>query len=80
MKADPARLQQVPARDERRSVEYYRHGMLSPYAALETRIGLLVGKTAAPDRCAGAVNLRADNLSAHRPSERFARHGPPADC
>ena len=37
-----------PGRAERHGFEYYRHGTLSLYAALNTRNGAVVGKTAAP--------------------------------
>jgi hypothetical protein len=36
-----------PGRMERHGFEYYRHGTLSLYAALNTRDGAVVGKTAA---------------------------------
>src|SRR5918996_195341 len=36
-----------PGRAERHGFEYYRHGTLSLYAALETQTGALIGKTAA---------------------------------
>src|SRR6202045_1204625 len=36
-----------PGRAERHSFEYYRHGTLSLYAALEVKTGKIVGKTAA---------------------------------
>ena len=43
---DPG-LPLVPRRLERHGFEYYRHGTLSRYAALNTRSGEVVGKTAA---------------------------------
>jgi transposase len=71
-----------PGRAERHGFEYYRHGTLSLYAALETRTGLLIGKTAARHRSAEFVDFLgevvasqprgkkihviADNLSAHK--------------
>jgi hypothetical protein len=36
-----------PGRSERHGFEYYGHGTLSLYAALETRSGKVLGKTAA---------------------------------
>jgi hypothetical protein len=35
-----------PGRVERHGFEYYRHGTLSPYAALEVKSGKVHGKTA----------------------------------
>lgn len=35
-----------PGRLERHGFEYYRHGTLSLYAALETKSGKIIGKTA----------------------------------
>jgi transposase len=71
-----------PGRAERHGFEYYRHGTLSLYAALNTRTGEVVGDTA--DRHTSAefvrflstvvttqprgrtIHLIADNLSAHK--------------
>ena len=39
-------LPMSPGRAERHGFEYYRHGTLSLYAALEVRTGEVVGKTA----------------------------------
>jgi len=36
-----------PGRAERHGFEYFRHGTLSLYAALNTRTGNVIGKTAA---------------------------------
>jgi transposase len=71
-----------PGRAERHGFEYYRHGTLSLYAALETRSGLLIGKTTARHRSAEFVqfleelvsqqprgkeiHVIVDNLSAHK--------------
>jgi transposase len=71
-----------PGRLERHGFEYYRHGTLSLYAALNTRNGLVMGKTAArhtsqefvaflADLVANQprgqeIHLMADNLSAHK--------------
>jgi transposase len=71
-----------PGRAERHGFEYYRHGTLSLYAALNTQTGEVVGNTA--DRHTSAefvrflstvvttqphgrtIHLIADNLSAHK--------------
>jgi transposase len=71
-----------PGRMERHGFEYYRHGTLSLYAALNTRSGKVVGKTAArhtsqefvaflADLVANQprgkeIHIIADNLSAHK--------------
>src|SRR6516165_12110663 len=71
-----------PGRAERHGFEYYRHGTLSLYAALNTRTGEVIGKTA--DRHTSEefvaylgeivahqpnhreIHIIADNLSAHK--------------
>jgi len=71
-----------PGRAERHGFEYFRHGTLSLYAALNTRNGAVVGKTAerhtsaefvafladiiASQPEAREIHIIADNLSAHR--------------
>ena len=71
-----------PGRAERHGFEYYRHGTLSLYAALDTGTGEVVGKTAARHTSAEFVafltdvvatqpagkpiHIIADNLSAHK--------------
>lgn len=71
-----------PGRAERHGFEYYRHGTLSLYAALETRSGQVLGKTAgrhtstefvaflqevvASQPRKRRIHLIADNLSAHK--------------
>jgi transposase len=71
-----------PGRAERHGFEYYRHGTLSLYAALNTRTGEVIGKTAARHTSEEFVaflgeivsqqpsnreiHIIADNLSAHR--------------
>jgi len=71
-----------PGRLERHGFEYYRHGTLSLYAALNTRKGKVAGKTAArrtsrefvaflaelvANQPRGMeIHLIADNLSAHK--------------
>jgi transposase len=73
-----------PGRLERHGFEYYRHGTLSLYAALNTKSGEVLGKTAArhtsqefvaflADLVANQprgkeIHLIADNLSAHKTS------------
>ena len=71
-----------PGRAERHGFEYYRHGTLSLYAALETRSGQVLGKTAerhtsaefvaflqevvASQPTQRRIHFIADNLSAHK--------------
>jgi transposase len=71
-----------PGRAERHGFEYYRHGTLSLYAALNTRTGQVLGKTsprhtsaefvaflgqiAASQPPAKEIHIIADNLSAHK--------------
>ena len=71
-----------PGRLERHGFEYYRHGTLSLYAALNTRNGAVLGKTAARHTSqefvaflaevvanqprGQEIHLIADNLSAHK--------------
>jgi transposase len=71
-----------PGRAERHGFEYYRHGTLSLYAALETGSGEIIGKTAsrhtsaefvdflgqvvATQPAAKPIHIIADNLSAHK--------------
>lgn len=71
-----------PGRAERHGFEYFRHGTLSLYAALETRTGEIVGKTAlrhtsaefiaflgelvAHQPAGRVIHIIADNLSAHK--------------
>ena len=72
-----------PGRAERHGFEYFRHGTLSLYAALNTRTGEVLGKTAARHTSAEftaflsdlvaqpagkAIHVIADNLSAHKTS------------
>src|SRR6266403_2225249 len=76
-----------PGRAERHGFEYYRHGTLSLYAALDTRTGDVMGKTAARHTSAEFVgflgqlvasqpkgreiHLIVDNLSAHKTKQVF---------
>ena len=71
-----------PGRAERHGFEYYRHGTLSLYAALETGSGEIIGQTAArhtsaefvaflaqvvaTQPSARPIHIIADNLSAHK--------------
>src|SRR5689334_6788079 len=71
-----------PGRLERHGFEYYRHGTLSLYAALETSTGKVIGKTAerhtseefvaflseivATQKNGREIHVIADNLSAHK--------------
>lgn len=71
-----------PGRAERHGFEYYRHGTLSLYAALNTATGEVLGKTAARHTSeefvaflsdilahqprSRAIHIIADNLSAHK--------------
>lgn len=81
---DP-RLPLSPGRAERHGFEYVRHGTLSLYAALETRDGTVLGRTAArhtteefvgfldqivASQPAGReIHIIADNLSAHKTAQ-----------
>src|ERR1700751_1615880 len=74
-----------PGRAERHGFEYYRHGTLSLYAALDTRSGEVIGQTSARHTSAEFVafleqivasqpkekeiHIIADNLSAHKTKE-----------
>jgi transposase len=80
-RTDPV-LPLSPGRAERHGFEYYRHGTLSLYAALNTRTGKVVGKTVSRHTSAEFVafltqviahqprrkeiHVIADNLSAHK--------------
>ena len=70
-----------PGRAERHGFEYYRHGTLSLYAALDTQSGKVLGRTAARHTSqefvefltevverapAREVHIILDNLSAHK--------------
>lgn len=71
-----------PGRAERHGFEYYRHGTLSLYAALDVKTGRVVGKTAsrhtstefvdfleevvATAKWAREIHIILDNLSAHK--------------
>src|SRR5437667_3496790 len=80
-RTDPV-LPLSPGRTERHGFEYYRHGTLSLYAALNTRTGKVVGKTVSRHTSAEFVafltqivahqprgreiHVIADNLAAHK--------------
>ncbi len=55
-----------PGRAERHGFEYYRHGTLSLYAALDVRTGQVVGKTSARHTSAEFVAFLADVVAAQR--------------
>jgi transposase len=58
-----------PGRAERHGFEYYRHGTLSLYAALNTKTGTVIGKTAARHTSAEFVSFLSD-LVASQPRRR----------
>lgn len=60
------RLPLSPGRAERHGFEYYRHGTLSLYAALNTRTGEVTGRTASRHTSQEFVNF-LDQLVATRP-------------
>src|SRR5499426_3852868 len=65
---DPV-LRLSPGRAERHGFEYYRHGTLSLYAALNTRTGEVLGKTANRHTSQEFVAFLSD-LVAHQPARR----------
>src|SRR6266478_7009586 len=58
-----------PGRAERHGFEYYRHGTLSLYAALNTATGEVLGKTAARHTSEEFVAFLSD-IVAHQPRDR----------
>src|SRR5437667_2743944 len=58
-----------PGRAERHGFEYYRHGTLSLYAALNTTTGEVIGKTAARHTSEEFVAFLAD-IAVHQPKRR----------
>lgn len=58
-----------PGRAERHGFEYYRHGTLSLYAALNTKTGEVLGKTATRHTSAEFVAFLSD-LVTHQPRRR----------
>jgi transposase len=67
-RTDPV-LPLSPGRAERHGFEYYRHGTLSLYAALNTRTGKVVGKTVSRHTSAEFVAFLTD-IVAHQPRNR----------
>src|SRR6266536_1475853 len=65
---DPV-LPLTPGRAERHGFEYYRHGTLSLYAALNTATGEVLGKTAARHTSEEFVAFLSD-IVAHQPRGR----------
>src|SRR6202007_3477959 len=60
-----------PGRAERHGFEYYRHGTLSLYAALNTRTGGGHGKTAARHTSADFVDFLGEVVSQCRPRQEI---------
>ena len=56
-----------PGRAERHSFEYYRHGTLSLYAALNTRTGEIIGQTVPRHTSAAFVDFLEDILATQSP-------------
>lgn len=56
-----------PGRAERHGFEYYRHGTLSLYAALNTRTGTVIGRTAPRHTSAEFVAFLADLVATQSP-------------
>src|ERR1700683_2436315 len=67
---DPS-LPLSPGRAERHGFEYYRHGTLSLYAALETATGRVHGKTAARHTSADFVDFLGEVVSQCRPKQEI---------
>jgi transposase len=65
---DPV-LPMTPGRAERHGFEYYRHGTLSLYAALNTRTGEVFGKTAARHTSEEFIAFLSD-IVAHQPRNK----------
>jgi len=66
---DPV-LPMSPGRAERHGFEYYRHGTLSLYAALDPRTGSVVGQTAARHTSADFVQFLATVVSTQPPRRK----------
>jgi transposase len=54
-----------PGRAERHGFEYYRHGTLSLYAALNTRTGEIIGQTVPRHTSAAFIEFLGDIVTAH---------------
>ena len=67
-RTDPV-LPLSPGRAERHGFEYYRHGTLSLYAALNTRTGKVLGKTVSRHTSAEFVAF-LEQIVAHQPRRR----------
>jgi transposase len=61
----------IPGRAERHGFEYYRHGTLSLYAALDTKTGRVHGKTAARHTSADFVDFLGEVVSQCRPRQEI---------
>src|SRR4030081_737917 len=59
-----------PGRAERHGFEYYRHGTLSLYAALDTKTGRVHGKTAARHTSADFVDFLGEVVAQCRPKQQ----------
>ena len=60
-----------PGRAERHGFEYYRHGTLSLYAALDTKTGRVHGKTAAHHTSADFVDFLGEVVAQCRPKQQI---------
>jgi transposase len=60
-----------PGRTERHGFEYYRHGTLSLYAALDTKTGRVHGKTTARHTSAGLVDFLGEVVEQCRPKQEI---------
>src|SRR5246500_2309282 len=60
-----------PGRAERHGFEYYRHGTLSLYAALDTKSGQVIGKTAARHTSADFVDFLGEIVAHCRPRQEI---------
>jgi transposase len=60
-----------PGRAERHGFEYYRHGTLSLYAALDTKTGRVHGKTAARHTSADFVDFLGEVVAQCRPKQEI---------
>src|ERR1700735_3511763 len=60
-----------PGRAERHGFEYYRHGTLSLYAALDTKTGRVHGKTAPRHTSADFVDFLGEVVSQCRPKQEI---------
>ena len=70
---DPV-LPMSPGRAERHGFEYYRHGTLSLYAALDPRTGTVVGQTAARHTSADFVQFLTTVVATQSPRREIHNH------